>query len=219
LRAFEISGWSGGHLAFAHALVGYVNRRRGHLAQAETYLRESLRLADRVGDGLPMHWVASCMLIDTLLARGHVQEAQEAAERYRFVPLHASTIAIPDAPSVRGRLLLELGRTKEGIAELEAAGKAMLSRGRHSVILAPWACDLAPALRDEDPQRAADLVGYIRDRAERFGTHTAIGVALCTAASLERGQAAIDLLAQAVTHLEASPCRYERAVALSSTAA
>ncbi|GAA1164243.1 AAA family ATPase [Streptomyces hebeiensis] len=214
LRAFEISGWSGGHLAFAHALVGYVHRRRGRLADAETYLRESLRLADRVGDGLPMHWDAACMLIDTLLARGRVDEAHEAAERYAFTTPYSSSIVIPDAPSVRGRLLLALGRKREAVAELEAAGRALTSRGRHSVVMAPWACDLARALADEDPDRAAQLAAYARDRAERFGTHTAIGIALCCAASLkEDRESRIELLGQAVAHLESSPCAYERAAA------
>ncbi|MFD5114383.1 ATP-binding protein [Streptomyces sp. NPDC058391] len=213
LRAFEISGWSGGHLAFAHALVGYLHRRRGRLVEAETYLRESLRLADRVGNGLPMHWNAACMLLDTLLARGHVAEALEMAERYAFITPRASSIAIPDAPSVRGRLLLALGRTKEGIAELEAGGQALTARGRHGTVMAPWACDLARAVAEEDPRRAAELASYARDRAERFGTHTAIGVALSCAASLEKGPAKVELLAQAVGHLEASPCAYELAAA------
>nr|WSZ99477.1 AAA family ATPase [Streptomyces sp. NBC_00857] len=213
LRAFEISGWSGGHLAFAHALVGYVHRRRGRLTDAEMYLRESLRLADRVGNGLPMHWDAACMLIDTLLARGHTDEARKAAERYTFTTPYSSSIVIPDAPSVHGRLLLALGRKKEAIGELDAVGKALTARGRHSVVMAPWACDLARALADEDPVRAAQLASYARDRAERFGTHTAIGVALCCAASLKEGPARVELLAQAVAHLEASPCAYELAVA------
>ncbi|MEV7084954.1 AAA family ATPase [Streptomyces sp. NPDC093085] len=213
LRAFEISGWSGGHLAFAHALVGYVHRRRGRLADAETYLRESLRLADRVGDGLPMNWDAVCMFIDTLLARGRVEEAAEVAERYAFRPPYSSTIVIPDAPSTRGRLLLALGRTEEAIAELECVGQALTARGRHNVIMAPWALDLARALADQDPRRAAQLASYARDRAERFGTHTAIGVALCCSAFLKEGPQRVELLGQAVAHLEASPCAYERAVA------
>jgi tetratricopeptide (TPR) repeat protein len=209
LRAFEISGWSGGHLAYAHALVGYVHRRRGRLPVAEEYLRESLRLADRVGNGLPMHWVAVSMLIDTLLARGQVDAAREVAEQYAFVPPYSSSIVIPDAPSVRGRLLLALGRHKEAVAEFEAAGEALNAPGRHNVVMAPWAGDLAMALAADDPRRAAQLASYARDRAERFGTHTAIGVALCCQARLEEGPAAVELLAQAVSHLEASPCAYE----------
>lgn len=214
VKAYETAGWSGGHLALAHAFLGYVYRRRGRLRDAEKSLRESLRLADRVGQGgLPMHWEAASMLIDTLLARGHALEAKAVADRYGFAPPSASTIYVPDAMSVRGRLLLALGHTEEGLNELEATAKALTARGQYNTVLAPWAYDLARALAAEDPRRAGDLVADARVQAERFGTDTAIGEAVRCAASLETGSRAVALYAKAVTYLEASPCQYEHAVA------
>jgi tetratricopeptide (TPR) repeat protein len=213
LRAYESAGWSGGHLALAHAYVGLGHRRRGRLEEAETSLRESLRLAERVGRGLPLYWSAICNLVDTLLARGRVEEAWGVAERYGFAPPYPSTIVLPDPRSVRGRLLLAVGRTKDGINELEAAEKAAAARGHHNPVLVPWATDLARALSTEDPARAARLAVDVRRQAERFGTDTAIGEALRCAAALETGQRAVRLLARAVTYLEASPCQYEHAAA------
>ncbi|MFF3906883.1 ATP-binding protein [Streptomyces sp. NPDC001848] len=213
LRAYESAGWSGGHLALAHAYVGLAHRRRGRLRDAETSLRESLRLAERVGRGLPLYWSATCGLVDTLLARGHVEEAWSLAERYGFAPPYPSTIVLPDTRSVRGRLLLAVGRTEEGVGELEAAEKACAGRG-HNTVLAPWAGDLARALAVEDPRRAADLAATARRQAELLGTETAIGEALRVAAALETGQRAVRLAAQAVAYLEASPCQYEHAAAL-----
>ncbi|EFL36174.1 regulatory protein [Streptomyces viridochromogenes DSM 40736] len=213
LRAYETAGWSGGHLALAHAYVGLGHRRRGRLKDAEASLRESLRLAERVGRGLSLYWSATCNLVDTLLARGRVAEAWEVAERHGFAPPYPSTIVLPDPRSVRGRLLLAVGRTKDGINELEAAEKAAAARGHHNPVLVPWAADLARALRTEDPDRAARLAVDVRRRAERFGTDTAIGEALRCAAALETGQRAVRLAAQAVTYLEASPCQYEHAAA------
>ncbi|MFI7007832.1 ATP-binding protein [Streptomyces sp. NPDC050145] len=213
VRAYETAGWSGGHLALAQAFVGFVHRRRGRLTEAEAFLRESLRLADRVGTGLPMHWDAACILIDTLLARGKADEALEIAERYSFGPPYPSTLVLPDAHSVRGRLLLATGDIDAGISELEAAAKASIARGGHNTIMAPWACDLARALALTDPRRAAELAGEARVQAERFGTDTAIGEALRCAAALETGQAQLNLYAKAVTYLEASPCAYEHALA------
>ncbi len=67
LRAYETAGWSGGHLSLAHAYVGLAHRRRGRLRDAEASLRESLRLAERVGRGLPLYWSSTCGLVDTLL--------------------------------------------------------------------------------------------------------------------------------------------------------
>ncbi|WP_028798953.1 ATP-binding protein [Streptomyces sp. 142MFCol3.1] len=213
LRAYVKSGWSGGHQSLANAYLGLAHRRRGRLTDAEHFQRESLRLAERVGRGLPLYWSATCGLIDTLLARGHVQEAAEIAERYGFAPPYPSTIVLPDTRSVRGRLLLAAGRTKEGVNELEAAEKAAGARGHHNTVLAPWALDLARALATEDPVRAAALAADARRQAERFGTDTAIGEALRCAAALETGQRAVRLAAQAVTYLEASPCQYEHAAA------
>ncbi|MFV5993770.1 ATP-binding protein [Streptomyces sp. NPDC056231] len=213
VRAFEISGWSGAHLAFAHTLLGLVHRRRGRLTEAEGFLREGLRLADRVGSGLPVNWIAACLLIDTLLARGRVAEARTIADQYHFGMPYPSAMVMPDAPCVRGRLLLAEGRTKEAVAELEAAGQALEPRGRFNGIWAPWAGDLARALADEDPGRAAHLATSARVHAERFGTDTAIGEALRCVALFARPEEARHLLADAVRHLEASPSAYEHALA------
>lgn len=213
LYAYTAAGWSGGHLALAHAFVGMAHRRRGRLGDAERYFRDSLRLAERVGRGLPLYWPPLCGLIDTLLARGRHTEAQKAAEQYGFVPPYPNTIVLPDHRSVRGRLLLATGRTKEGISELESAEKAATARGRNNIMCAPWAGDLARALATEDPERAAGLALTVRRQAERFGTDTAIGEALRVAACLETGRRAVALYAQAVRYLEASPCAYEHAAA------
>ncbi|MFC4465642.1 ATP-binding protein [Streptomyces xiangluensis] len=212
-RSYEIAGWSGGHLALAHAYGGYVHRRRGRLRDAEDFLRESLRLVDRVGRRLPMHWSVVCMLIDTLLARGHVGEAEEIAEQYAFEPPHPSTNVTPDTHSVRGRLLIATGRLEEGLNELEVAAKMAASRGGHNTVMAPWAGELARALAASDPRRAAEISADLRAQAERFGTDTAIGEALRCAATLETGNRAVDLYARAVTYLEASPSAYEHALA------
>ncbi|GHB24371.1 hypothetical protein GCM10010392_60870 [Streptomyces clavifer] len=213
VRAFEISGWSGAHLAFAHTLLGLVHRRRGRLAEAEGFLREGLRLADRAGSGLPVHWDATCLLVDTLIARGRTTEARRVADRYDFGPPYPSAMVLPDGPCVRGRLLLAEGRLEEAVAELESAGAALEPRGRFNGIWAPWAGDLARALADTDPVRAAQLATRARVHAERFGTDTAIGEALRCVALFVPPEEAVHLLAESVRHLEASSSAYEHAVA------
>ncbi|MBV1948618.1 AAA family ATPase [Streptomyces sp. BV129] len=213
LRAYTRAGWHGGHLSLANAYLGLAYRRQGKLHDAETVLREALRLAERVGRGLPLYWSATCGLVDTLLARGHVAQAWSVAEQYGFAPPYPSTIVLPDIRSVRGRLLLAVGRTEEGVNELEAAEKAAASRGGHNPVLAPWAVDLARALAPHDPERARALLTDARRQAERFGTDTAIGEALRCAAALESGPSAERLAAKAVAYLEASPCQYEHAAA------
>lgn len=79
---------------------------------------------------------------------------------------------------------------------------------------APWAGDLARALAEEDPARAAQLATTARVHAERFGTDTAIGEALRCVALFAAPEDATHLLAESVRHLEASPSAYEHALAL-----
>ncbi|WP_153812490.1 AAA family ATPase [Streptomyces sp. SUK 48] len=213
LRVYTGAGWHGGHLSLANAYLGLAYRRQGRLRDAETHLREALVLAERVGRRLPLHWSATCGLVDTLLARGRVREAWSVAEQYGFAPPYPSTIVLPDVRSVRGRLLLAVGRTEDGVNELEAAEKTAVARGGHNPVLAPWSVDLARALADQDPARSKRLAADARRQAERFGTDTAIGEALRCAAALETGPRALQLARRAVTYLEASPSQYEHAAA------
>ncbi|MEU4212936.1 AAA family ATPase [Streptomyces sp. NPDC026206] len=214
VRAFEISGWSGAHLAAAHDFRGLVHRRRGELVQAEAALRKGLELAYRLGPGLPVQWDGICLLIDTLIARGKIEEAQAVAEENQFYPPYSPAIVLPDAACLAGRLLLERGRTKEAVAELEAAGRRLDERGRHNTLWAPWALDLASALAEEEPERARDLAGQAVRHAHRFGTETAVGEALRRSAPLYGLQERVERLGKAVGQLRMSPCRFEYAAAL-----
>ncbi|MFB7511885.1 AAA family ATPase [Streptomyces sp. NPDC056144] len=211
VRAYEISGWSGAHLAFARALLGLAHRRKGDLPGAQHHLEEALRLADRVGDGLPVHWDTVCLLVDTLLARGQVDKAREFADKYSFGPPWPGAIVLPDGPSVLGKLLLAEGRVEEAVRTLEAAAEALTVRGRHHVVWAPWPFDLARALAPTDPERGARIAAEARVHAERLGTPTALGEALRCQALFAEPAEARRLLTEAVAHLAASPSRYEEA--------
>ncbi|MGW6959434.1 ATP-binding protein [Streptomyces chartreusis] len=183
------------------------------LDRAEALYNEALRAYESAGWSGGHLSLAHAYVGLGLLLRGHVQEAWDIADQYGFAPPYPSTIVLPDPRSVRGRLLLAVGRTKDGINELEAAEKAAEARGHHNPVLAPWAVDLTRVLASEDPERAARLATEVRRNAERLGTDTAIGEALRCAAALETGQRAVRLAEQAVTYLEASPCQYEHAAA------
>ncbi|MEB8337465.1 ATP-binding protein [Streptomyces endophyticus] len=213
LRTFELGGWSGAHLAFAHILCGAVERRRGRLVEAEAYLREGLRLAERVGGRVTVQWDALCLLIDTLLARGHVDEAHRLADDHGFCAPYPDALILPDARSVRGRLLLALGRAKEARAELESTAASTTIRGRYNVQWAPWAYDLADLIAEEDPVRAATLLADARHWAGVIGTRSAVGESLRRAAASAPPQRARALLTEAVRKLADSPAAYEEAAA------
>ncbi|MFD7903620.1 ATP-binding protein [Kitasatospora sp. NPDC059747] len=214
VRAYEVAGWSGGHLGFAHLLTGMLRFRCGALAEAEDHLRRALRIAGRIGPGIPLHWDAVGALAETLAARGRLAEALELAHEHGFGPPYPSVMVLPDAPTLYGRLLLARGDAPGAAQALAAAGAALDARGWRNTVWAPWLAHLARAVAGDEPERARALAGEAVRRARESGTDSAIGSALRLGASVHERADAAELLAQAVRHLERSPARYEHAVAL-----
>ncbi|MFE2914930.1 ATP-binding protein [Kitasatospora indigofera] len=215
IMEFELAGWSGAHRGFAYFLMGLTRFRRGLLAEAEDFLRRGLRLSERIGPGLPLQWDTVGVLIDTLLARGRVDEAWELSQKYNFgPPYHPTAMVLPDAPSLYGKLLLAKGKHVAAAATLTRVGGELAERGWHNTVWAPWAGHLAVALAREDPDRAWELAEESVERAMTFGAASAIGTALRLHAEIADGPKAVELLELAVTHLGQSPAGYEHAVAL-----
>ncbi|MFF2041925.1 ATP-binding protein [Kitasatospora sp. NPDC058170] len=214
VRAYEVAGWSGGHLGFAYLLTGMLRFRCGALAEAEDYLRRALRLAARIGPGAPLHWDAVGALAETLAARGRVAEALELADRYAFGPPYPTVMVLPDAPTLYGRLLLARGDAPGAAATLTAAGAALDARGWRNTVWAPWLGHLARAVAPDQPDRARELAGEAVRRARESGTDSAVGSTLRLSAAVHDRPRAVELLTDAVRHLERSPARYEHAIAL-----
>ncbi|MFJ2188441.1 ATP-binding protein [Kitasatospora sp. NPDC087861] len=212
---FEVAGWSGAHRGFAYFLMGLARFRRGLLAEAEDFLRRALRLSERIGPKLPLAWDAVGVLVDTLLARGRVDEAWDLAAEFGFhPPYHATAMVLPDAPSLYGKLLIAKKRHAGAAAALTEAGAQLEARGWHNTVWAPWAGHLAIALAADEPDRAREYAQKAVQDARTFGTASAIGTALRLNAQIEDGQQAVELLEQAVMYLGQSPAGYEHAVAL-----
>ncbi|MBE8470255.1 AAA family ATPase [Streptomyces sp. 3R004] len=211
---FERQGWRGAHLSFGYTLLAYVRYRRGRLAEAEDFVRAGLRLAERVGPGTPAHWYAVGILIEVLLARGRVTEAAQTAEDYAFSEPFPAAVVFPDAQTVYGELLLARGLTKDAVNQLASAGRRLDPRGIRNPAWCPWQLHLARAESHDTPERAVTTALEALSRARQFGTPSAIGQALRTAAEVSSGSARVKYLEEAVAHLECSPAGYELACAL-----
>ncbi|MCH5672055.1 ATP-binding protein [Streptomyces gilvus] len=211
---YERQGWRGAHLSFAYTLLAYVRYRRGRLAEAEDFVRAGLRLAERVGPGTPAHWYAVGILIEVLLARGRVTEAAHVGEDYSFRAPFPAAVVFPDAQTVHGELLLARGLTKEAAEELAAAGRRLEPRGMRNPAWCPWQLHLARAEAHETPERAVATALEALARARQYGTPSAVGQALRTAAEVSSGSARVKYLEESVTQLERSPAAYELACAL-----
>ncbi|MCX4750645.1 AAA family ATPase [Kitasatospora sp. NBC_01287] len=215
IMTFEVAGWGGGHLGFAHFLMGLAQFRRGALAEAEELLRKALRVAKGLGPGLPLQWDAVGVLADTLLARGRTEEAWKLATDYAFAPpYHPTAMVLPDAATLYGKLLLAR-QDHEGAAEVfTEVGGRLAERGWHNTIWAPWLGNLALAVLPADPERARELADEGLARAQAFGAASAVGTALRISAAVVEGQLAVERLREAARQLGRSPVGYEQAQVL-----
>ncbi|WP_432174743.1 ATP-binding protein [Streptomyces sp. Tue6028] len=211
---FEAQGWHGAHLSFGYTLLAYLRYRRGRLAEAEDFVRAGLRLAERVGPGVPALWYAVGVLIEVLLARGRVAEAALTADEYAFGAPFPAAVVFPDAQTVHGELLLARGLTKEASAELASAGRRLDPRGIRNPAWCPWQLHLARAESHDAPERAVTTALEAVNRARLYGAPSGIGQALRAAADVSTGSHRVKLLEEAVCHLERSPAAYELACAL-----
>ncbi|MFD7667370.1 ATP-binding protein [Streptomyces sp. NPDC059788] len=210
----ERKGWRGAHLAFGHALLGYIRYRRGALTEAEALVREGLRIAERVGGAVPAQWYAIGILIEILLARGRLDDAQELADHFSYGDIVPNAVVYPDSRTVYSELLLARGLHRHAEHHLKAVGRRLDARGMRNPAWCPWQLHLARATALTDSPRAVQMAEEGVRRARRFGTATAVGEALHCAATVIGGGRALKLLAEAVRELEHSPAGYALAEAL-----
>lgn len=211
---FEEKGWRGAHLSFLYTLLGYVRYRRGRLFEAEDFVRNGLEIAERIGHDIPAQWYAVGTLIETLIARGNVGEAEDVARTYGLADGFPRAIVYPDPQAVWGKLLLAQGRTDEARHQLSEAGRRLDLRGIRNPSWSPWQLDLALAEAVDAPKQAAATAAEAVARARAFGVPSVIGHALRVEAATADPTRSIALLQEAVSHLEQSPAAYELAHAL-----
>lgn len=193
----------GHHLAF------------GNVAEAEADLLGSF------GEHREHTWTAGlpfqlATLIDLLIERGELSQAEEELGRYGLLERHPKpSVFLARFLVSRGRLHLELGRASKALADLEACG----------TYLRQWGIPHSPAVRwRPDAARCRALLGE-RERAialaaeqladtRRFGAAHLVGAALRALGTVTAGDDGIDLLRESVAVLEGTPVRLEHAHAL-----
>jgi DNA-binding CsgD family transcriptional regulator len=197
----------------ASAHLGLVALRRGELARAEAETRAALEVAEQH----QLHFTIPFTLTylgETLLERGGAAEARELVERPLLPPGFEQTLAGAMLRVVRGRLRAATGDRAIALTDLDAGGQALLALGIRSPACGPWRSELALALPAVEADRATALAADELADARRSGVSRSIGVALRARGLLERGDRSIALLEEAVTELESTPARLERARAL-----
>jgi DNA-binding CsgD family transcriptional regulator len=208
-----------GHYAWTRGLA---LAERGSLRDAESDARfvHELKLELRSPGGL-LFTLSSLMAI--LIDGGQLQaaadaldETERALESFDELPEElADMICWALAVEQRGRLRVEEGAVEAGLVDLYEADRRWEALGIRNPLVARWREHAVPALlRVGDDERARALAADEVELARESGLPRAIAIANRVIALVEPRERALDLLAEAVELLEASPARLEHARAL-----
>jgi len=199
----------------AHWLVGGVEHRRGQLAEAVSSFDTALRLARDYGAALGVQ-SSLTGLLDAHIDRGERDDAVAALSAAGLDGSGLESLAGGgELLESRARLHLAMGKAEAALADFEAAARFFKERGDSGPGIATWRQGAARAHqalgRDEE---AARLAREGLERALTFGAPGVISAALQAAALTGPRAQALGLLTEAVSALDDSPLRLERARAL-----
>ncbi len=148
-----------------------------------------------------------------LTERGELDEAEWAVTESGCGPWLPEFVHMNPAFYARGRLRLAQGRFDEALADFLELGQRNTRLAVHSPSF-PWRCGAVQALLClGDGEQACRLATEHEPHARRWGTRSAIGVAL-HAQGLAEQKEGLACLGEAVEVLAASPARLDHARAL-----
>jgi DNA-binding NarL/FixJ family response regulator len=193
--------------SMAAQLRAYASVRRGLLAEAEADAASTLEQQPA-----PQTLYAHVALVNVLLARGKTTEAGDVFAQVRPEPAATGQIRYLQT---RARIRAASHRPEDALDDLFACGQLEREWEIRTPAFATWRTDAAPLLASVDRlDEARALAREELERCRAFGAQAPLGASLRTLGLLERGDAGIELLEEAVAHLERSPARVEHALAL-----
>ena len=195
------------------AFRSWLALRRGDLTAAEA---DGRALLDATGLSAPLRLLATGVLVDVLVERGDLDEAERTLEPLAADPASAAVTAAI-ARHTRGRLLFAQGRFGEALADFRAAGEIALSGLAPSPSYLPWRSDAALAFGEPDTARR--LSDEELELARAFGAPRTLGVALRAAGLVAGGRRGEALLREAIEVLAGPDTRLEQARALADLGA
>jgi DNA-binding CsgD family transcriptional regulator len=192
--------------SMAAQLRAYANARRGLLAEAEADAASTLE------QPAPQTLYAHLALVNVLLARGEANEAGDVFAQVRPEPAATGQMRYLQT---RARIRAASHSPEDALEDLFACGQLEREWEIRTPAFATWRTDAAPLLASLG--RLDEARALAREEVERcraFGAQAPLGASLRTLGLVEQGDAGIELVEEAVAHLERSPARLEHALAL-----
>ncbi|HZE28780.1 MAG TPA: ATP-binding protein, partial [Gaiellaceae bacterium] len=192
--------------SMAAQLRAYASARRGLLAEAEADAASTLE------QPAPPSFYGSLALVDVLLARGKATEAGDVFEQVRPEPAATGQIRYLQT---RARIRAASQRPEDALEDLFACDRLEQEWEIGTPAFSTWRTDAAPLLASLDRvDEARVLARKELERCRAFGAEAPLGASLRALGVIERGEAGMELLEEAVAHLERSPARLDHALAL-----
>jgi ATP/maltotriose-dependent transcriptional regulator MalT len=205
--------------SFASVFRSHVEWRLGSIPEAEADARAALELTEvrEAQVGLPF---ALSGLIDALIERGELDEAERSLVESGIAGPLPELLHVTFALDSRARLRLAQGRAQEALDDLRECARLLEGWRIRSPGRIPWRASAALALTALGKrEEAIRLALEEADLARRFELPRELGIALRAAGLAEDGDRGIELLAEAVQVLKASPAVLEHARALTDLGA
>jgi DNA-binding CsgD family transcriptional regulator len=194
--------------SMAAQLRAYACLRRGSLADAEAEAASALDHPSVPGFP-PFGHIA---LANVLLARGNPSGADEVFAQIEPRPAAAGYIRYLQS---RARIRAGLQHAEEALEDLFSCGRLEQEWEIRTPAFGSWRADAAPLLASLGREEEARVLAREElARCRAFGAPGPIGISLRTVGIVEPGDTGIELLAQAVAQLQASPRRLELSLAL-----
>ena len=192
--------------SMAAQLRAYASVRRGLLAEAEADAASTLE------QPAPQTLYAHVALVNVLLARGKATEAGDVFAQVRPEPAATGQIRYLQT---RARIRAASHRPEDALEDLFACEQLEREWDIRTPAFSTWRTDAVPLLASLDRLDEARVLAHKElERCRAFGAQAPLGASLRTLGVIERGAAGLELLKEAVAHLERSPARLEQALAL-----
>ncbi|MFE3020801.1 LuxR C-terminal-related transcriptional regulator [Streptomyces sp. NPDC059256] len=160
--------------------------------------------------------LAHIALADVLLSQGETRQAGKVLDQLaNAVPaLDQRVWEWPHYLHAKGRVLRDLGDAEGALELWQRCGRSLAEIDVTNPLVTTWWLSATTTLaRLGRRSEAQDIAEQAHDRAQRWGTARALGLAKVAAANVAEGTARIDLLNEALDLLDASPARLQRAAA------
>ncbi len=200
------------------ALRAWLALRRSDLTAVEADGRALVEVSI-LSSPLLFRLLATGVLVDALVERGHLKRADRALELVT-ANLYGRSQTAAMVRHARGRLLFAKRRFGEALSDFLAAGAIVVATGAVSPCFLPWRSDAAlAALAVDEHEMARNLSTEELALARSFGAPRALGVALRAAGLVAGGHRGEVLLREAIDVLAGSDTCLEHARALTDLGA